>query len=149
MNIFSRIKTRFFGASAPRAQVEEELDLTQFIYIKIPGNIGPIDRGELFEDQIDPVLEKEGLGAVSGGGSSLGEEQPDGTRQVEFCGIDVDVTNLHRAREVLRDLLPKLNSPINTELQFTIGGEKLQDRYDGMTWILEEPRHALHPGFGV
>lgn len=149
MNFFSRIKESLFGSNEPKPQEESEFDLEKFIYIKLPGNIGPLDRGELFEDQIDPVLEKEGLGSVSGGGSSLGDEQPDGSRQVEFCGIDVDVTNCDRAREVLRDLLPKLNAPIGTELQFTKAGKKLQDRFNGATWTLEESRAALHPGFGV
>lgn len=74
----------------PNHKKKISLILEKFIYIKLPGNIGPLDRGELFEDQIDPMLEKEGLGSVSGG-SSLGDEQPDGSRQVAFCGIDVDV----------------------------------------------------------
>jgi hypothetical protein len=99
MNIFARIKASLFGPNEPKSQGGDEFDLEKFIYIKIPGNIGPHDRGELFEDKIDPVLEKEGLGSVSGGGSSLGDERPDGTRVVEFCGIDVDVTNRDRARE--------------------------------------------------
>jgi hypothetical protein len=149
MNIFSRIKERLFGSTEPEPQEGGKFDPEKFIYIKMPGSIGPIDRGELFEDRIDPILEKEGLGAVSGGGSSLGDEQPDGTRFIEFCGIDVDVTNLQRAREVLRELLPQINAPAGTELQFTKGGKKLQDRYNGATWSIEEPRDALHPGLGI
>jgi hypothetical protein len=149
MNIFSRIKASLLGSNDPKPEDGDAFDLDNFIYIKIPGNIGPDDRGDLFENQINPVLKKDGLGSVSGGGSLLGDEQSDGTRLVEFCGIDVDVTNCDRAREVLRDLLPKLNAPVGSELQFTKGGKRWRDRYDGASWATDEPRDASHPGFGA
>lgn len=143
--MFEKIKS-FFGGKMAR---EPSFDVEKFIYIRMPGNIQPMERGELFEDKIDPVLAQDNLGAVSGGGSLLGDPRPDGTRIVESCGIDVDVTDRDRALVVLRQLLPQLGAPTGTELHYTRGNSKLQDSLASNGWQLEQPRSYLHPGFGV
>ena len=91
---------------------ESEFDVEQFIYVKIPAPIQPLDRGSLFEDPIDSALEPEGLGHVSGGGSLLGDTRADGTRPIEFCGIDIDTTDRSAVLHILRGLLPKLGIPL-------------------------------------
>ena len=148
MGIFDAIKSLLGGGKSPEPS-KQPFDLESFIYIKMPGNIQPMQRGELFEDKIDPVLAHDNLGAVSGGGSLLGDPRPDGTRIVEYCGIDIDVIDLNRALEVLRDLLPQLDAPLDTELHYTRGGAKLQDTLTSSGWQLEQPRTYLHPGFGI
>ena len=136
--------------SRPSSPAEADaFDVEQFIYVKIPGEIGPLDRGEMFEDRIEPVLAERNIGSVSGGGSSLGDARPDGSRPIEFCGIDIDTKVRDEVLAVLRSLLPTLDAPIGTELHYTKDGQKLQDEFAKSGWVLERPRVFQHPGFGV
>jgi hypothetical protein len=128
---------------------QEEFDIEQFVYIKIPAPIQPLDRATLFEDPIDDALQPDDLGHVSGGGSLLGDALPDGTRPIEFCGIDIDTTDRAAVLEVLRELLPSLGIPLASELHYTAGGLKLQDRFLGTSWSIGESREFLHPGFDI
>jgi hypothetical protein len=120
-----------------------------FIYVKIPGDIQPLVRGERFEDPLEAVLEASKLGNISGGGSQLDDPYPDGRPRVEFCGIDVDVTDTDRARTLLREELIKLQAPDGTELHYTRNGAKLLDRFEGGSWSEGIVRTLTHPGFGV
>lgn len=129
--------------------MSQPFDVEQFVYIKIPDALQPIDRAAIFEDRIDGVLQSNGLGHVSGGGSLLGEIRPDGTRVIEFCGIDVDTTDRDAVLVILRRLLPDLGAPPYTELHYTARGEKLQDRFLGADWTTAETREFLHPGFDI
>lgn len=121
---------------------------TELIYVYLPEDLGPLDRGARYEDALDDELELAGLGYVSGGGSSLGDAREDGTRPVEFCGIDVDVVNVDAGRTLLRDLLPRLGCRPRTALWYRENDQPLQDEYDGSGWELARPRSNLHPGFG-
>jgi hypothetical protein len=126
------------------ARAEPEL-----IYVYLPESLGPIDRGDRYEEPIIEELERLGLGEVSGGGSSLGDPLPDGTRQIEFCGIDVDTDQVDATRDALRTLLPKLGCPAGTQLHYRADDRPLQDEYDGSGWELGRQRSMLHPGFGI
>src|SRR6478672_9437679 len=137
MSIFGKIKSLLGGSKAPDPS-EKTIDAEKFIYIKLPGNIQPIERGARFEDKIDPVLAQDNLGAISGGGSLLGDPRPDGTRIVESCGIDVDVTDRDRALVVLRNLLPKLDAPLGTQLHYTRDNSRLQDNLLESGWQIEQ-----------
>jgi len=128
----------------PGAQTEREL-----VYVKLPESLMPLERGPRYEDPIQESLSAQRLGEVTGGGSQLGDPQPDGTRFIEFCGIDVEVTNLDRGRDLLRTRLAALGAPVGTELHFTIDGVKLQDELHSRGWLVDQPRTFLHPGFGV
>lgn len=121
----------------------------ELVYVYLPGSIEPIDRGDRFEDPINEELQRLGLGEVSGGGSQLGDARPDGSRPIEFCGIDVDTDNVDHAREVLRTLLPRLGCPAGTQLHYREAANPLQDEYDGSAWLLGKQRSMLHPGFGI
>jgi hypothetical protein len=131
------------------AKQEDEFDVEQFVYVKLPASIQPVDRGTLFENPIDAALEPQELGHVSGGGSLLGDTLPDGTRPIEFCGIDIDTTDRAAVLEILRELLPTLGIPLASELHYTVNGLKLQDRFLGASWSIGEPREFLHPGFDI
>lgn len=120
-----------------------------FVYVKIPEDIEPMDRGDKYEDPIDAKLKALGLGEVSGGGSQLGEKRPDGSQGIEFCGIDVDATDLDGALALLREALPSLGVPRGTELHYARGETRLRDVFEGGTWTVGVPRTFLHPGFGT
>jgi len=127
----------------------EDFDIEQFVYIKIPDAIQPVERASLFEDPIDAALGPNDLGHVSGGGSLLSDKRPDGSRTIEFCGIDVETTDRDAVLRVLRGLLPTLVGPLAFELHYTVSGAKLQDRYLESEWAIGEPRTFLHPGFDI
>jgi len=129
--------------------MEDEAEETELIYVMIPGAIGPMDRGDLFEDPLDDELQRTGLGHVSGAGSSLGDEQPDGSRQVEFCGIDVEAFDLDKTLEMVRGHLPGLECPPGTQLHYRKNDVPLQDAFDGESWLVGQPRTMMHPGFGT
>jgi hypothetical protein len=39
------------------------------------------------------MLADRGLGRIAGGGSQLGEDDPDGTPTIAFCGLDIDAAD--------------------------------------------------------
>jgi hypothetical protein len=148
MTFLSRLKEMF--SPAPKAAEEQQtFDPERFIYVKLPEDLGPLDRGSKYEDPLEAKLQQHDLGTISGGGSQLGEERPDGSRPIEFCGLDVDVTDRESALTLLRAELPPLGAPRGTQLQYTKSGVRLQDDYDGSNWVLGRPRKELHPGFDV
>lgn len=148
MGIFSNIKAKLVGSSMSTPK-ESAFDIELFIYIKIPDSIGPIDRGEKYEDKLELLLAAHGLGSISGGGCSLGDPQPNGKRFIEFCGVDVDTTDLDKVRELLRETLPTLGAPVGTQLYYTKTSRKLQDELGDNGWLLEQERTLLHPGFNI
>ncbi|HEY5710849.1 MAG TPA: hypothetical protein VIT38_03045 [Allosphingosinicella sp.] len=122
---------------------------TALIYILLPEPLQPLDRGARYEDPLEAELGVAGLGFVSGGGSSLGDEKPDGSRDIAFCGIDVDAYDLAAARALLREHLPELGCITGTQLHYRDEADQpLQDEYDGAEWRLGQPRTMMHPGFG-
>jgi len=44
-----------------------------FFYVRIPGNIGPHERGDRFEEPLRAALDALEAGRLTGGGSQLGE----------------------------------------------------------------------------
>jgi hypothetical protein len=137
----------FVPQTQPKAG--SKTDPRLFIYVMIPGDIQPIARGERFEDPLGAALQDAGLGEVSGGGSQLDDPYPDGRPRVEFCGIDVDVIDMDRARSLLRQKLVELDAPSGTELHYTQESAMLLDRYSDGAWMEALPRTVTHPAFGV
>jgi hypothetical protein len=145
MTIIEKLKALLVGSRNEQVEAEP----TELIYIRLPEPLEPLDRGEKYEDPLDAELRLTKLGYVSGGGSSLGDEKPDGTREIEWCGIDVDTAHVDEARALLREILPELGCLKGTSLQFRKGDSPLQDMFDGSGWELDLPRTDMHPGFGV
>ena len=147
--MFNAIRKLLGLESRQSKDTESRWDPGLFVYVKIPGDIQPLARGERFEDPLQSVLEETGLGNVSGGGSQLDDPYPDGRPRVEFCGIDVDVTDCEKALALLKTKLTELGAPPGTELHYTKDGVKLLDRYEDGAWTEAIPRTVIHPGFGV
>lgn len=147
MNLFGWLKRLF--QREPPADLLGPADEESFVYVKLPGNIMPIERGDLYEDPINDLLSKHSLGEVTGGGSQLGDNDADGNPTVEYAGVDLDVSDLAAALPILRDALLSLKAPLGAELHYTIDGKKLLDVLTPEGWRLEQPRQQLHPGFGI
>lgn len=88
-----------------------------FAYARLNAKIMPVDRGERFEDPLQEALEKNGYGAVSGGGTM---QKPDG--EIEYCGLDVDLTDLKKGVPFVCDFLAKCGAPKGSVLEFEEGG---------------------------
>jgi hypothetical protein len=119
------------------------------VYIYLPGSLQPLDRGERYEDPLQSALRQAEVGMINGAGSGLGDEKADGSRDVEFSGIDVKADDVVAVRELLRDRLSALECPVGTQLHFTADDKPLQDEFDGAGWLLDQPRSMLHPYFRV
>jgi hypothetical protein len=119
-----------------------------FVYVKIPVVRDSIDQVHGREDAIDQILKEKGIGSVLGWGDSLGDTQPDGSRDVAFTRIDINVTDLAAARAILQAALAALGSPTGTEIHYTIEHQDLADLYAESGWLLTQPsrlgaRHKL------
>jgi hypothetical protein len=112
-------------SSTPVDQVSQANPL--FVYIKIPGDIDPVDRGERFEDPLQETLEKESLGAITGGGSQLSADDEDGYDSIEFCGIDVDLYDAVKGLPLLRRELVRLRVPPGTMLLYELDGHEWEE----------------------
>ena len=85
---------------------DAESEGNHFFYVRIPGDIQPLERAERFEDPLESALEESGLGSVTGGGSQLGE----GTT-VEYCGLDVVVSDREQALALIRKVMQSVRCP--------------------------------------
>lgn len=121
----------------------------ELIFVFLPEPLGPMDRGDKYEDPIIDELERLRLGEVTGGGTGMGDEGPDGRREIQSCGIDVETTNVNAARKTLRELLPKLGCQAGTQLHYSVAEEALQDEYDGESWQVEQERAGPAPDFYI
>jgi hypothetical protein len=83
-----------------------------FFYVRIPGDIQPIERGERFEDPLQAALEAEDLGEVTGGGPQMGEG-----KSVAFCGLDVVVRDRERGLALIRSVMRRLGAPADTVIE--------------------------------
>ena len=127
--------------------VQQSQPSTSFIYVRMPGDVQPVERHYLFEDPIEEQLKIRNLGYVSGGGTMQSPPDENGVRKIELTGIDIEAENLDAVRVLLRDILPDLGAPIGSQIEFTIEDRRLQDRLSDNGWVECEPRTDLHPGF--
>jgi hypothetical protein len=82
-----------------------------FVYIRIPEDLDPFDRHERFGDPLDERLKRNTVGEVTGGGTALSAPNEDGSRAVEYCGLDVDLARPRDGLNVLVAELRRLEVP--------------------------------------
>lgn len=111
-----------------RATAEEAKSTsTTLVFVKVPESIMPIDRGKKYEDPLDTALKREKLGEVTGGGSQLSEADAEGKRNIEWVGLDVELTDLERGLPFLKKELRRLGVPAETTLEFTRAGSQVTE----------------------
>jgi hypothetical protein len=124
-----------------------DFDPELFVYVKMQDAVGPLERGDKYEDALEQLLKDRGLGKITGGGSQLGEDNPDGSPTIAFCGLDIDATDRDAVVALLRERLPSLGAPAGTEIHYTSSGAKLQDELRLTGWVIGLSRTFLHPYF--
>ena len=124
-----------------REKMEDPDDCT-FMTVAVPGDIDPWERHYRFSVNIDAELRQAELGCSVGGGTLYWEPEDDSEEpEIAYCIIDVDATDVDRARALLRLHMPELGTPAGTVVQY---GE-WEDRFDGERWHLHEPRSVPDP----
>ena len=114
--------------SATRAKAEDEQVIaTTFVFVKIPESIMPIARGDKYEDPLDKLLQEAALGEVTGGGSQLGDPNPDGSAHIDWVGVDVELVDLESGLPFLKQELLKLGAPEATILEYQRGGKDVSE----------------------
>ena len=83
-----------------------------FVFVRIPESLGPLDRGDKYEDPLISALADACLGEVTGGGQQLGEGN-----SIVYCGIDVVLIDRIRGLEFLRTTLRRLSAPPGTVIE--------------------------------
>jgi hypothetical protein len=83
-----------------------------FFYVRIPESVGPMRRGDRYEDPLTEALAADDLGVITGGGSQLGEGDT-----IEYCGIDVVVTDHDRGLAVIRETMLRLGASPTTVIE--------------------------------
>jgi hypothetical protein len=114
-----------------RAAVEADTAATEFVFVKVPESIMPIDRGEKYEDPLDAALKRENLGEVTGGGSQLSEPDAEKRRTVEWVGLDIELIDLERGIPFLKQELLRLGAPVGTTLEFKRAGDQVVESISG------------------
>ena len=74
-----------------------------FFYVRIPEPLGPLERGERYEEPLQEALSAADLGEVTGGGSQLGEGD-----SIAYCGLDDVVTDRDRGLALIRETMRRL-----------------------------------------
>jgi hypothetical protein len=87
------------------------MDYPHFVLARFYEHIGPIDRGERYEDPLNDVLEPAGIGRVTGGGSQLTEEG-----RIEFADIEIELADLESALETAVQALERSGAPRGSEI---------------------------------
>lgn len=76
---------------------------------------------------LQDALERKKLGTITGGGSQLSDQDDEGSRTIEFCGIDVDLYAPLEGLTLLRRELVRLNAPEGTTLLYDLNGREWEE----------------------
>lgn len=88
------------------------------VYAYLNIKIGPIERGEDFEDPLDEALEANKFGEVTGGGT-----MQEKTGEISFCGIDIDLFDLKNGIEFVTKFLESKGAPKGSKLEVILDEE--------------------------
>src|SRR5262249_22311236 len=91
-----------------------------FAYAQINAKIMPMDRGEQFEDPLMEQFEKNGYGAVTGGGTQLSDQN-----EIGYCGIDIDLFDLPKGVPFVCQFLSECGAHQGSELSYEGAGKKV------------------------
>ena len=109
-----------------RPQDPSSADAGLFVSVRIPESLMPLQRGQKYEVPLEETLGKRHLGELLGGGSQLGEKKPDGTHDVKFVSLDIELKDAN-GLPVLRQELKRLGAPEGTTLHYELGGKRVSE----------------------
>ena len=84
------------------------------IIAQLNARLMPLDRGAIFEDPLDEVIQKSGIGRVTGGGTMQNKGG-----EIEFCDIELEARDLDDSTvTMIVEVLEGLGAPKGSKLQF-------------------------------
>jgi hypothetical protein len=98
-----------------------------FVFVRVPESIQPLDRASKYEDPLQSALEQAKLGEVTGGGSLMSAPKADGSRDIRWVGIDVELASLDQGLGFLKQQLIRLGVPKGTVLEYERAGKQVED----------------------
>ena len=102
-----------------------------FVFVRIPEQLEPLERAEKYEDPLEESLASSGFGALTGGGAMLSAPDASGHREIDWCGIDIDLFSFDAGLELITNELKRLGAPNGTMLEYTLDGiARRRDIYD-------------------
>jgi hypothetical protein len=105
---------RMFKAPAPPA-------VGDLVIARLNARAQPLDRGEVFEDPLNDILQAAGTGEVTGGGTMLGEEG-----EIAFCDLEIMVPEATDAvLGAICEALEGLGAPKGSRLIWNDGANEL------------------------
>ena len=91
---------------------------TKFAYAKLLDRIDPMERNERYEDPLQEALELRGFGEITGGGTM---QQKSG--EIEYCGIDLSLTELEESVEFVCRFLEERGAAKGSCLELSNDGK--------------------------
>lgn len=98
------------------------MDFPHVVVARVYEHIGPIDRGDRYEDPLHDVLEKANVGRVTGGGSQLDE-----SGGIAFADVEIELADLDAALTLVADTLERAGAPQGSELIHASDGRVLRE----------------------
>jgi hypothetical protein len=87
------------------------MDFPHLVLARVYEHIGPIDRGDRYEDPLQAVLDTAGIGRVTGGGSQLDE-----LGGITFADVEIELANVDEALRIVVEALEAAGAPQGSEL---------------------------------
>jgi len=105
------------------AKTEESQSDESYIVVTLNDKLMPIDRGEIYGDPLDEMLQMVGVGEVTGGGT-----MQHASGEIEYCDLEIrintDSLNDHQIQMII-DKLESNGAPKGSVLTIEKSGEKL------------------------
>lgn len=108
--------------------------MSTFVFVHLNHRLGPLDRGERFEDPLQDRLEADGLGEVTGGGTGQDE-----SGEIAYLGVDVELEDLDRGLPLVIETLNAHGAPKGSHLEV----------HDGPEGEVREIPIGVHEGLAV
>jgi hypothetical protein len=95
--------------------------LGEMVIARLNARAQPLDRGEVFEDPLDALLQAAGTGQVTGGGTALGTDG-----EIEFCDLEITVPEAtDTTLDAICEALEGLGAPKGSKLIWNDGANEL------------------------
>ncbi len=98
------------------------MDFPHLVLARVYEHIGPIDRGDRYEDPLQATLEKTGIGRVTGGGSQLDE-----LGKIAYADVEIELADIDEALRIVADTLEAAGAPQGSELIQTSDNRVLRE----------------------
>lgn len=110
-----------------KSPLSSEVAHSVFVFVRVPEALQPLDRDAKYGDPLDATLKRSGLGEVTGAGTQMSKPKADGSRDIQWVGIDVELVDLDRGIGPLKQELIRLGVPKGTVLEYQRSGKQVED----------------------